>query len=138
MKTESHDYLSEVRQVATIRSVVRDHCRRKWGTEKDLEAISQLELAVQEAAANIIEHAYKGRPDQSIQLVVELEDRTVSVSLYDQGLSFDAGEVEPPRFDGTRIGGFGLYMIRECVDEVRYSREADGRNVVRLVKRIGS
>ena len=58
------------------------------------------------------------------------------MSLYDQGLGFDADEVEPPRFDGTRIGGFGLYMIRECVDEVRYSREADGRNVVRLVKRM--
>jgi anti-sigma regulatory factor (Ser/Thr protein kinase) len=138
VKTESHDFLSDVRQVAAIRSVVRDRCRRKWETEKDLEAISQLELAVQEAAANIIEHAYKGRSDQSIQLVVALEERTASVSLYDQGLGFDADAVEPPRFDGTRIGGFGLYMIRECVDEVLYSREADGRNVVRLVKRLGS
>lgn len=134
---EVYDFLSDVREAAAMRSVVRDRCRRRWTDEKDLEAISQLELAVQEAAANIIEHAYAGRPDQPIQLVVALEERAVSVSLYDRGASFDAGVVDAPRFDGSRTGGFGLHMIRECVDEVEYSRDPDGRNVVRLVKRMG-
>ena len=134
MKTESHEFLSDVREVAAIRSVVRDRCRRRWEGEEHLEAISQLELAVQEAAANIIEHAYKGRPDQPIQLLVALDEHVAHVSLYDCGLAFDGSGVEPPCFDGTRTGGFGLYMIRECVDDVQYSREADGRNVVRLVK----
>ncbi len=137
MSTETHDFLSDVHQVAAIRSVVRDRCRRKWTDEKNLDAISQLELAVQEAAANIIEHAYAGRADQPIQLVVALDDSTVRVWLYDQGASFDAGAVDAPRFDGSRTGGFGVYMIRKCVDEVRYSRHPDGRNVVRLVKRMG-
>ena len=134
---ETYDFLSDVHQAAAIRSVVRDRCRRRWTDEQDLEAISQLELAVQEAAANIIEHAYAGRADQPIQLVVALEERAVSVSLYDRGTSFDVDAVAAPCFDGSRTGGFGLHMIRECVDEVEYSRAPDGRNVVRLVKRLG-
>lgn len=138
MATESHSFLSDVRQVAAMRSFVRELCRREWGAEMDLEAVSQLELAVQEAAANIIEHAYQGRGDEPLQVVVEVEGPTVTVTLYDHGLSFSPDAIEKPCFDGTRTGGFGLYMIRECVDEVRYSREADGRNVVRLVKKIGS
>ena len=136
MKTETHEFLSDVRQVAAIRSVVRECCRRQWGEALNLEAVSQLQLAVQEAAANIVEHAYEGRPGQPIELEITLEERSIAVSLYDQGLAFEGGAVEPPQFDGTKTGGFGLHMIRESVDEVRYSREADGRNVVRLVKRM--
>jgi anti-sigma B factor antagonist len=43
--------------------------------------------------------------------------------------------VAPPAFDGSRQGGFGVYLIKQTVDEVHYFCDARGRCGVRLVKK---
>jgi anti-sigma B factor antagonist len=67
--------------------------------------------------------------------MVEADAEQASVALYHQGLDFDPDAVAPPAFDGSRTGGFGLYLIKILVDEVYYFRDPDGRCGVRLVKR---
>jgi len=48
--------------------------------------------------------------------------------VYDWGCGFDPEKVPPPQFDGFAEGGFGVYIIRESVDAITYSRDGDGRN----------
>jgi anti-sigma regulatory factor (Ser/Thr protein kinase) len=128
------DIRSDLTELGRVRTFVRDFCRGLSGTPLDDEATAQLELAVNEAASNIMKHAYHGRADQRIELdATALPDR-VSIDLHHLGDSFDPALVLPPAFDGSRESGFGLYLIARSVDDVRYSRDERGRNCVTLVK----
>ncbi len=101
-------------------------------TESDAHA---LVLAVSEAASNILDHAYWGARDRRLQVNIEAYPGYVVVEMSDWGQPFDHTAVAPPVFDGTRDGGFGVYIISQCVDEFRYYRDDLGRNCLRLTKR---
>jgi anti-sigma B factor antagonist len=132
MERVRREFTSDLGQLAELRGVAVDCCRRAWG-ESAAEAIEQLQLALQEAATNIVRHAYAGEPGP-IVLEVEVDAEVCRVTLTHCGRDFDPAAVDPPSFDGSRFGGFGQYLIGQCVDDVRYLHE-DGRAGVRLLKR---
>ncbi|MBV8774011.1 MAG: anti-sigma factor antagonist [Deltaproteobacteria bacterium] len=96
--------------------------------------IAQLQLAVTEAASNIARHAYGGQAEQPIELEADAFADRIIVRLYHSGLGFDPEKVPPPAFDGSREGGFGVYIIAKSVDEVRYFKDDRGRNCISLTK----
>src|SRR6516165_9767390 len=53
-------YPSELSQLAAMRNFAAEVCRLSWGNSENEEAIYQLQLALTEAATNIIRHAYPG------------------------------------------------------------------------------
>jgi serine/threonine-protein kinase RsbW len=126
---------SDLRQLAAMRAFVRDACRRAWGHGADETGIAQLELALDEAAANVILHAYQGEAGRPIELAVDAGADQVCVSLSHEGRDFDPGAVAAPAFDGSRESGFGLYLIQQSVDEVTFLHDGQGRHGIRLVKR---
>ncbi len=128
------EFRSDLRQLAAVRALVRDVCGRAWGEGVAEERVLQLELAVDEAVANVIRHAYEGRGDRPFEVAVTGEPRQVRVCVYHRGRPFDPAAVPPPSFDGSREGGFGLYIIRQAVDEFEYFQDDRGRHGVRLVK----
>ena len=125
--------ISRLTQLAPVRDFVEDFC---LALSPPLEPgqLNPLILAVNEAAANVIRHAFAGRPDSPFQIVAEADTVRVQIQICHRGLSFEPSQVPPPSFDGTRDGGFGVYMIAECVDEVRYEQDSDGMNRVILIK----
>ena len=136
MASFRREFTSELAHLGAIRAAVGDACRHAWGAgEPEEDAIGLLVLAVDEAATNVIIHAYGREPGRPIELAVEADAEQASVCLYHEGKDFDPHAVPPPAFDGTRQGGFGVYLIRRCVNDVRYERDESGRRVVRLVKR---
>ena len=88
-----------------------------------------------EAASNVMKHAYHGRTDQRIVLDADAFPDRIAIRLHHLGDSFDQAAVPPPALDGTRESGFGLYLITKSVDDVRYTRDERGRNSIALVKR---
>ncbi|MDR3710157.1 MAG: SpoIIE family protein phosphatase [Capsulimonadaceae bacterium] len=126
---------SELNQLQKIRSFVSEAVERGEGAELDDEAHYQLLLAVNEAASNIVRHAHGGRSGETIVVSSDLFTDRIVIRLSHHGQPFDPATAKPPSFDGTREGGFGVYMIEQCVDEVQYLSEADGKNTIRLVKR---
>ncbi len=68
-------------------------------------------------------------------MTIDVSDSQVAVMLRYRGDSFDRGASPEPAFDGSRENGFGLYLIDQCVDEVRYGQEEDGRRVVHLIRK---
>jgi serine/threonine-protein kinase RsbW len=133
MERVTREFRSDVRELTAMRAMVRDACARVWGPDAGAEALGRLELALAEAAANVVLHAYGGEAGRPIEMTVEVDPDRVIVSLAHHGRDFDPEAVPPPVFDGTREGGFGVYLIRESVDEVEYFRE-DARRGVRMVK----
>ncbi len=100
----------------------------------------QWALAVEECAANSIEHAYAGRSDGEVDITLALEGDYLCAEICDQGKAFEP-KAMPPVADirdlakkGAR-GGLGLTLVQRIADTVVREREGE-RNVCRLVKRL--
>jgi anti-sigma regulatory factor (Ser/Thr protein kinase) len=128
------DLRSDLKELPRTREFVRTFCSNLPGGRLDEESVAALELAVNEAASNIMKHAYHGRSDQSIHLEGEAFSDRVTIQLHHFGDPFDPSIVSPPPLDGSRDSGFGAYIIAGSVDEVRYYRDERGRNCIALVK----
>jgi anti-sigma regulatory factor (Ser/Thr protein kinase) len=128
------DLHSDLKELRRIREFVRTFCSNVPGGRLDADSAAALELAVNEAASNIMKHAYHGRTDQSIHLEGEAFPDRVAIRLHHFGDAFDPSTAPPPPLDGSRESGFGAYIIANSVDEVRYYRDERGRNCVALAK----
>ena len=96
-----------------------------------------IELAVEEAATNIIEHAYGGEAgDLHLRCWVYGED--FYVELRDWGKAFDPEAVPPPNLSDKLaerpLGGLGLFFMRQLMDEVNFSFTEEGNRLV-MIKR---
>jgi anti-sigma regulatory factor (Ser/Thr protein kinase) len=90
----------------------------------DPAMIPRVQLAVDEAATNIIKHAY-GEKEGSLRLIMELAGPELIITLINWGKPFDPAAISPPDLiaglEERRIGGLGMYFIRKMMDEVSYS-----------------
>ena len=106
----------------------------------DPAGISRLELAVDEACANVIEHAYG--PDVSKEVTVRavFDEDELQVIVEDSGLGFDPTTL--PAEDvrtlvaERRTGGLGMQLMKSLMDEVHYDVAPGRRNELRMVKRL--
>lgn len=102
----------------------------------EVAAVSQqVQLAVHEACANIVDHAYEGMVKGRMQITLSLdhETRRFVVELHDNGKGFDPASVAEPDLKSGQVHGYGLFIIRQVMDEVTYEPAA-GSNRWRLVK----
>jgi anti-sigma regulatory factor (Ser/Thr protein kinase) len=135
MIQRQREYDSDLRHLADMRAFVRAAWLAGLSPEHaDDKSLIRLELALTEAVSNIILHGYDGQPERPITVRVDADDDQVRVTLLHQGATFDPQATPPPTFDGSREGGFGVYLIRACVDEVQYDQDEQGRQMVRLTQ----
>lgn len=105
----------------------------------DGERVAGLRTAVSEAVTNAIEHGNK--EDVAMKVVVLLTARRgeLIVSVADQGVQLLNQERTTflPKIEdainGSERGGWGIWLIRELVDEVEFSTAPSGGNQVRMV-----
>ena len=123
-----------------IREFVGRHAKQGGLSDK---AIYQVQLAVDEAFTNIVEHAYGGECDEFVECTCSISARSLVIILRDCGQIFDPSAVPGPQLDARLeergVGGLGLYFIRQLMDEVSFSFANDtgkGRdcNILRMVK----
>lgn len=106
----------------------------EWGLSAERRSL--LELAVVEAATNVVRHAYGGRGGR-VDVELVREGNEIALSVVDSGSSFDPTRVPPPREPDPADpstwpeGGMGLPIIRAACDELRYRSEG-GRNRLSL------
>jgi len=99
------------------------------------EAGAELELAVVEAANNIVRHGLRGARDASFSAVIALGPAEISVEFEDRGPAIDPSLLDNPLPDDPLAeSGRGFAIIRACTDAVEYRRH-EGVNWLRLVKR---
>ena len=96
------------------------------------------QLAVDEACTNIIEHGYGGENRGDIRLRCDIAPGELTITIRDAAKHFDPGSVPEPKLqvplEDMRIGGLGLYFMRNVMDSVEFSYEEGGNKLV-LVKR---
>ena len=102
--------------------------------EKD---VFNIELAVDEACTNVIMHAFEKDNSESYTVVCLIDDASFTIEVNDRGKFFDFDSVPEPEvqasIDDRKVGGLGIYLIRQIMDEVMFNQEPDG--LKRLVMR---
>jgi serine/threonine-protein kinase RsbW len=98
-----------------------------------------VEMAVDEACANIIEHAYQGQPDGKIVITCARRGKDLLITIKDFGKPFDPTRVARPRtrapLSKRNVGGLGLFLMRRRMDQVTFDFSKE-HNVLTMVKRI--
>ena len=122
--------------LATIADFVIKAAQASGLNEK---ATFEVQMAVDEACTNVINHSYGGEGKGSIALRCKLLDGDFVVSIRDRGRPFEPDAIPPPDLTCSLAercnGGLGLYFMRKLMDEVRFHFAADG-NELTMVKRI--
>jgi serine/threonine-protein kinase RsbW len=120
-------------------SLVRDFMSRNLSAS-DLPKTDHFKvtLAVDEAVSNIMEHAYEEGISGTINIDVERSSESFTVMIRDMGRQFEPEKVkDPDMLDHVRQGkkkGLGVFLMRQIMDEVRYSFKEGKQNELVLVK----
>ena len=95
-------------------------------------------LALAEGFTNAVRHAHKKKsPDIPIDLEVTLSPEGVELRIWDEGPPFDLAQRLrdlPAVVDANEIGGRGLRLMVDVTNKLSYTRTADNRNCLLLVK----
>ena len=105
----------------------------------DARAVHEVQMAVDEACSNIIEHAYGGEGRGTIKCTCRISDDGLTVILRDHGCLFDPASVPEPNLHANikdrNGGGLGLYFMRQLMDKVHFEFTPDSGNTLTMVKR---
>jgi sigma-B regulation protein RsbU (phosphoserine phosphatase) len=100
--------------------------------------VMNLQLALEEAVTNIVLYAYKEQ-GKDISITFTKTGNLLEVILEDAGIPFDPTAKAAPDIDAPAeerpIGGLGIYLIKQLMDDVSYRREND-KNILVMRKRI--
>lgn len=108
---------------------LRDHLTR-WLEDADApdELIGRVVLAMSEAATNSMAHAYMGIPLGNVRVKAEMRsDGTLCIGVEDDG------HWRPAR-PTSSIGGRGVLLMQESVDQVFIDRAPNGTTITLLIR----
>ena len=137
----SHERILEISNESKNLSLVRKAVTEVLElTPFDRQLSMKIVLAVDEALANVVEHAYGGETGQ-VRVAFNLDDELLRVSIRDRGVRFEPGTKLTNEIDIHRHiklglkGGLGLFLIRRIMDEVYFNHDGpDFVNELVMVK----
>jgi len=102
--------------------------------------LEQLKTAVAEATLNAIEHGNHNQPELDVAIQLVVTDRELTVRISDHGGDQVIPEVTTPNLERKLAGlesprGWGLFLIRNLVDEVRITNQSDRHTMELVMKR---
>lgn len=97
------------------------------------DVVFELKLAVDEACTNIITHGYRGMDPGSIILSFRIEAERILVQITDFGRVFEPEDAAQPdvqaALEDRELGGLGLYLIYQTMDNIDYHASEDGNTL---------
>ncbi len=100
------------------------------------ERIEDLKTSVSEACLNAIEHGHQMDASMKVGVILDVEEMNLQVTVQDKGT--EIGPVETPNIDDKVEGksdrrGWGIFLIKNLVDEVTFETMPEGGNLVRMI-----
>jgi serine phosphatase RsbU (regulator of sigma subunit)/anti-sigma regulatory factor (Ser/Thr protein kinase)/tetratricopeptide (TPR) repeat protein len=128
IKVPAHiDYLGDLRDFITNLGERNDFSEK---------LINAFKLAVDEAATNIIRHAYRDH-EGLITMRAYVKTNGLTLCIIDQGTYFDPKRVKDPDLnryiDIGKKGGLGIFIMRKLMDDIDYRKTEEG-NELRITK----
>ena len=110
---------------------------RRLGLTK--KCVFEINLALDELFTNIISYGFEDEDEHEIKVTLTPQNETLCLCIEDDGIPFNPIEVEEPdlecNVESCKIGGLGIHLIRNLVDDICYERCGD-KNVLTLKKSI--
>jgi len=126
------DMPSHPRFLSVVRAAIEELSMAVDLPKEECDAVI---LAVDEALANIIRHAYKNRYDQKVVFDFLVSEKQMEFTLLDQGESPDPAKICAQPMDELALSGRGTHLIKAIMDEVSYKQVSEG-NQLKLIKRL--
>jgi serine/threonine-protein kinase RsbW len=108
----------------------------------DDQVLYQIELAVDEACANIVQHAYEGVEPGDMEVSCCLDGPNFVIQIRDWGKSFKPDQVPEPDvcapLEERTLGGLGLFLIKHVMDHVQFTFDPEGGNTLIMLKKTGA
>jgi serine/threonine-protein kinase RsbW len=106
----------------------------------DEQAVLQIQVAVDEACANVVQHAYAGTRDGDMEVTCSLDGHSFVVRVRNWGKRFNPEAVEEPDvaapLEERGLGGLGLFLIQQFMDQAQYTFDPKHGNELIMVKRL--
>ena len=130
------EFGGDLAEIADLATQVEAFCAAHQVGEDVAHAVN---LSLDELLTNTLTHGADGGERLQVEIVLSLDDAALTAQIWDTGRAFDPLEVPDPDLDADvedrPIGGLGVFLVREMMDDMRY-RRVDGRNEVTLIKRL--
>ncbi len=102
------------------------------------DLVDKIILSVDEACTNVIKHAYGSSPNEDIEIKVKYSKNKLEITIVDSGIHFDPNSVPLPDLKKyvkeRKHGGLGMFLMKQLMDEVKYSALPNGQNQLKLIK----
>jgi sigma-B regulation protein RsbU (phosphoserine phosphatase) len=103
----------------------------------DVKIRREIKMVFDEMLNNIISYAFRQDKEHEIEIKIELTTNRLTMIISDDGVPFNPFGIKAPDIDlpldQRKIGGLGLHLVRNVMDEVSYQRKIE-KNVVTLTK----
>jgi serine/threonine-protein kinase RsbW len=112
-------------------------CAKEAGlNETEVYAV---QLAVDEASTNIIEHGYGQECPNRIDITCDIQEDGLKVVIYDDAEAFNPESVPEPEINVSleeiKPRGLGIFLMHQMMDEVHYQSSPDKGNTLTMIKR---
>lgn len=107
------------------------------------ETLERLKTAVSEAAMNAIEHGNRGRSELPVSVQVLDAEGGIRVRITDRGGGPEQIDTETPDLEAKLAGlqdprGWGLFLIKNMVDEMHVSKEGNLHTIEFVIRSEGT
>ena len=97
-------------------------------------------LAADELCTNIIQYGFEGRNPGFLSLFFEKDQEVARLIVRDDGNHFHPGQAPLPDLTAgwqeSKIGGMGIHLVKELMDNITYSRMDNRGNQLILEKKV--
>ena len=132
------DYYFELKsELSELNALCRhlEDCGNILGLQQ--KCILEINMGLDELFTNIVSYGYKDNREHQIKFSLARHDDALVVQVEDDGIPFNPLHAQkheaPADLDSINIGGLGIHLIKNMVDDVNYKR-SDGKNKVILKK----
>ena len=129
-----HNDIQQIPQLAEFVETVADVAHL------DVGLTMSLNLALEEAVSNVIMYAYPKGSDGLVDIEAIVRRDELEFIISDNGTPFDptaAPEADVSLdVEDRPIGGLGIFLVRNIMDEVKYTRSDDGKNILSMTKKL--
>jgi serine/threonine-protein kinase RsbW len=101
----------------------------------------QIDLVLDEMVSNVIRHGLKDSNEHRILVNLSCDGDELTVEIEDDGVAFNPIEAPVPDttkpIEERRIGGLGIHLVRQIMDNLSYQRR-DGKNFLVMKKKLAA
>ena len=123
----AQEYKFELKNDLSELKVLNQHLNN-WAEDTNLtpNSILRINICLDELFTNIISYGFEDDLEHKIKFTLNADNNLLTINIEDDGIPFNPLEKIDPEFpdnvESAIIGGLGIHIIKELMDNVYYER----------------